>query len=137
MKLQQRDMGWLITGFIAALVLVVFLPKNRAQPPARLSVPITPPEQVHLHNEEEATGSSIVSPELRQRAVRKILEIDVSKSGGCMETRKIKPKPVSFMPPGVLTERWSVQRCGATVFYNVQFVPTPHGEMEITVSAEN
>ena len=137
MKLQQRDIGWLSTGFITAIILAVLLATNRTQPPAKSSIPINSPEQVHLHDEEEATGNSIASPELKQRATHKILEIDLSKSGGCTEVRNIKPKPVSFSQAGVLTERWSVQRCGSTVFYNVQFIPTQHGEVEIAILAEN
>jgi hypothetical protein len=130
-------MGWLSAGFITGLVLAVLLARNWTQPTLKLSAPITPPEPMQVRDEDEATGDSIASPELKQRAVRKILEIDLSKSGGCTETRIIKPKPVSFMQPGVLTERWSVQRCGSTVFYNVQFIPNPQGEMEVAVSVDN
>jgi hypothetical protein len=124
-------------GFIVGVALAMSLAANWARPVTKLSFANNPASQGQLQNENDAEGISIVSNDLKQRAVRKILESDLSKSGGCTETRKITPEPVSFTPPGVLTERWGVHRCGATVFYNVQFIPSPEGEMEVTVSAEN
>jgi len=78
----------------------------------------------------------MVTGELKQRAVRKILETDLSKHSNCSETRNIEAKPFSFEQPGVLTERWSVRRCGSVAFYNVQFMPTPQGEIQVSVFEE-
>jgi hypothetical protein len=121
MKIQLRDTGFLAVGCIIGIVLALLLVSHRLQ----------------LSDEAENNGGSIVGAELKQRAVRKLLELDLSKTAGCVETRKIVTKPVSFAEPGVLTERWSVQRCGSTAFYNVQFIPSPQGDIDVVVSIEN
>jgi hypothetical protein len=136
MKIQLRDTGLLGIGFIIGVVLALLLANKRAQPAATIHVPSNSSPQLQRQVEDENTGNSITASNLKQRAVRKILEIDLSKSRGCTETRNIKTKPVSFTQPGVLTERWEVQRCGTTVFYNVQFIPNLQGEMEVAISAE-
>lgn len=136
MKIHRRDAGLLGTGFIIGIALALFLVHNRTQPAAQMHVPSNPSPQLQRLVEDEDTGYSILAGDLKQRARRKILEIDVSKSGGCTETRNIKTKAVAYTQPGVLTERWEVRRCGSTVFYNVQFIPNPQGEMEVAISAE-
>lgn len=78
----------------------------------------------------------MVTGELKHRAIRKILETDLSKNSNCTEKRNIEVKPVSFEQTGVLTERWAVRRCGSEVFYNVQFIPTPQGEIQVSVFEE-
>ena len=137
MKIQLRDTSLLGIGFVIGIALALLLARNRTQPAAKIQVPSNPSPHLEPQDQDENTGSSIAASDLKQRAVRKILEIDLSKSGGCSETRNISAKPVSFMQPGVLTERWSVRRCGSVVFYDVQFIPTPQGEMEVAVSAGN
>jgi len=124
-------------GFIIGFAFALLLAKTLPPPATKAFVPSHPARAVRLTEENEPDEGSIASGELKQRAIRKILEIDVGKSGGCVETRTIAIKPVSFMQPGVLTERWSVQRCGSTVFYSVQYIPNSRGEMEMTVSRDD
>ena len=136
MKIRLRDVALLCIGILIGTVLMRLWATNSAQPAARIITPDNVSHPSQPRHEEEDSGNTLASGELRQRAVRKILEMDLSKSGGCSENRKIGIKPISFMEPGVLTERWSVRRCGSVAFYNVQFSPTPQGEIEVAVSVE-
>ena len=120
-------------SYVAMLLCVTGCTTN---PPAQGKVAHDPLPPSDSREAEEKTGGSIVTGDLHNRAVRRILEVDLSNSQECTETRKITIKAIAYDEPGVLTERWSVERCGSVVFYIVQYIPTPQGRAEVSVTVD-
>ncbi len=120
-------------SYLAMLLCVAGCATN---PPAQGRVTHDPLPPSDPRQTEEKAGGSIVTGDLFNRAVRRILEVDLSKSPECTETRKITIKAIAYDEPGVLTERWSVERCGSVVFYSVKYVPMPQCRTEVSVAAE-
>ena len=72
----------------------------------------------------EVTGSAASGQVLRD-AKHMVLLIDTARDRDCQEQRHITVEPMVAEKPGVIVERWHVERCGSTKTYRLTFTPTP------------
>jgi hypothetical protein len=70
------------------------------------------------------TGSA-VSGRLLRDTKKMVLMVDSARMPDCKERRLITVEPLVSTKPGVITERWRVERCGQTKFYRITYTPTP------------
>jgi hypothetical protein len=70
------------------------------------------------------TGS-VASGRLLRDTMRMVLMVDSARMPDCKERRVITVQPLVSDKPGVIMERWRVERCGQTKFYRITYTPTP------------
>jgi len=91
-----------------------------------------------------ATGQEGTDSTTRERTISdQVLAFDASRQAGgdaSCKSRKVismsitRPlQPGSQPPAGQWTERWTVDRCGATVPYDVHYLRAPDGHLGVTI----
>lgn len=68
-------------------------------------------------------GSSADGRLLHETA-RAVLMIDSARAGNCHEWPHIFSEPMVSDKPGVIVERWRLERCGEIRYYRISFTPT-------------
>ena len=68
-------------------------------------------------------GSS-ASGRLLHETGRAVLMIDSSRAGNCHEWPHIFAEPMVSDKPGVIVERWRLERCGEIRYYRISYTPT-------------
>jgi len=82
------------------------------------------------------TGSSASGRLLRDTA-RMVLIVDSARMPDCKERRRITVEPLVSDKPGIVVERWQVERCGTNKFYRITYTPTPSiGGTDFSVEEE-
>ncbi|MBU6410370.1 MAG: hypothetical protein KGR98_08275 [Verrucomicrobia bacterium] len=82
------------------------------------------------------TGSA-ASGRLLRDTTHMVLMVDSARPPDCKERRIITVEPLVSDKPGVIMERWRVERCGQTKYYRITYTPTPSiGGTDFSVQEE-